>query len=160
MRSIGRHFSRASSSIFPHLARTGGVQPAVRTRSRCALSHIEREEVSRGIAAKLSFRSIAQTLNRSPSTISREVRRNGGRQAYRAAHSDQRAWDCATRPKLCKLSFNEPLQLRRKWSPQKIAGWLKRKYPDEEQNRVSHETIYRRCGANALVAISPTPTTF
>ena len=149
MGSIGRHFNRASGSIFPHLARTGGIRPADRARSRCALSLTEREEISRGLVTKQSLRSIAQNLNRSPSTISREVRRNGGRQAYRAARSDQRAWDCATRPKLCKLTFNEPLcqliarKLRRKWSPQQIAGWLKHKHPDEEQKRVSHETIYR-----------------
>jgi hypothetical protein len=109
MSSIGRHFNRASSSIFPHLARTGGIRPADRKRSRCALSLIEREEISRGLVARQSFRSIAQKLNRSPSTISREVRRNGGRQIYRAAYSEQRAWDCAIRPKQCKLSFNDPL---------------------------------------------------
>ena len=149
MSSIGRHFNRASSSIFPHLAQFGGIRPADRTRSRYALSLNEREEISRGLVTKQSLRSIAHSLNRSPSTISREVRRNGGRQAYRAARSDQRAWDCATRPKLCKLTFNEPLcqliarKLRRKWSPQQIAGWLKHRYPDEEQKRVSHETIYR-----------------
>jgi hypothetical protein len=143
MSSIGRHFNRASSSIFPHLAQFGGIRPADRTRSRCALSGAEREEISRGLVTKQSLRSIAQNLNRSPSTISPEVRRNGGRQAYRAARSDRRAWDCATRPKLCKLSFNEPLcqliarKLHRKWSPQQIAGWLKQRYPDEEQNRVS-----------------------
>lgn len=147
--SIGRRFDRASSSIFPHLARTGGIRPPDRSRSRFALSLIEREEISRGLVAKRSLRSIARALRRSPSTISREVHRNGGRQAYRATHSDQRAWDCATRPKPCKLSFNAPLchwisrKLRLKWSPEQIAGWLKRKHPDEEQNRVSHETIYR-----------------
>ena len=149
MSSIGRHFNRASSSIFPHLAQFGGIRPPDRKRSRYALSLIEREEISRGLVAKRSLRSIAQSLKRSPSTISREVRRNGGRQAYRAARSDQRAWDSASRPKLCKLSFNDPLceliarKLRRKWSPQQIAGWLKRKHPNEEQHRVSHETIYR-----------------
>jgi IS30 family transposase len=117
MSSIGRHFNRASSSIFPHLARTGGIRPPDRTRSRFALSLVEREEISRGrgrgrgrgLVARQSFRSIAQKLNRSPSTISREVRRNGGRQIYRAAYSEQRAWDCAIRPKQCKLSFNDPL---------------------------------------------------
>ena len=147
--SIGRRFDRASSSIFPHLARTGGIRPPDRTRSRFALTLIEREEISRGLVVKHSFRSIARNLKRSPSTISREVHRNGGRQAYRAARSDQRAWDCATRPKSCKLSFNEPLclfiarKLRLQWSPQQIAGWLRCKHPDEERNRVSHETIYR-----------------
>jgi IS30 family transposase len=149
MSSIGRHFNRASSSIFPHLAQFGGIRPPVRKRSRFALSLTEREEISRGLVSERSLRSIAQSLNRSPSTISREVRRNGGRQAYRAARSDQRAWDSARRPKSCKLSFNDPLcqliarKLRRKWSPQQIAGWLKRKHPNEEQHRVSHETIYR-----------------
>ena len=109
MSSIGRHFNRASSSIFPHLAQFGGIRPPDRKRSRYALSLIEREEISRGLVAKQSFRSIALKLDRSPSTISREVRRNGGRQAYRAACSDQRARDCAKRPKSCKLSFNDPL---------------------------------------------------
>lgn len=147
--SIGRSFGRASSSIFPHLARTGGIRPSSRVRSRLALTLSEREEISRGLAADLSFRAIALNLARAPSTISREVGRNGGRKAYRAAGSDQHAWDCAKRPKACKLSFNEPLcrliarKLRLKWSPQQIAGWLRRQHPDEEVRRVSHETIYR-----------------
>lgn len=149
MSSIGRHFNRASSSVFPHLAQFGGIRPPQRRRSRYAFSLMEREEISRGLVAQQSLRSIAQSLNRSPSTISREVRRNGGRQTYRAARSDQRAWDCAARPKLCKLSLNDPLchliarKLRLKWSPQQIAGWLKRKHPDQGESRVSHETIYR-----------------
>lgn len=147
--AIGRRFDRASSSIFPHLALTGGIRPPVRKRSRLALSLEEREEISRGLAVDRSLRSIARDLRRSPSTISREVRRNGGRKAYRAAQSEQRAWDCARRPKACKLSFNEALccfiarKLRSKWSPQQIAGWLMRRHPNEERERVSHETIYR-----------------
>jgi len=84
--SIGRRFDRASSSIFPHLAITGGIRPPDRARSRFALTLIEREEISRGFAANRSFRSIGRTLRRAPSTVSREVHRNGGRQAYRAAH--------------------------------------------------------------------------
>ena len=149
MRSIGRHFNRASSSIYRHLAQFGGFRPAASKRSRFALSLTEREEISRGLVVNQSLRSIAKRLKRSPSTISREVLRNGGRQAYRAARSDQPAWDCATRPTSCRLSFNDPLRqliarkLPRKWSPQQIAGWLKRQNPDEEQHRVSHETIYR-----------------
>jgi IS30 family transposase len=149
MRSIGQMFNRNSSSIYPLLSRTGGIRPPVRKRSRLALTLVEREEISRGLATERSLRSIARTLRRSASTISREVHRNGGRDAYRAACSDRRAWDCARRPKSCKLSFNKPLcqlitrKLRLKWSPQQIAGWLKRRHPDEEQIRVSHETIYR-----------------
>jgi len=87
MSSIGRCFNRASSSISPHLAVTGGIRPPARTRSRLALTLME----PRGLAAKRSFRAIARILKRSPSTISREVHRNGGRHTYRAAHSDQRA---------------------------------------------------------------------
>ncbi|AEI93748.1 putative transposase [Roseobacter litoralis Och 149] len=99
--------------------------------------------------AQHSLRSIARKLRRAPSTISREVRRNGGTKHYRAAASDGQAWDRAQRPKLCKLVGNDYLcrtisaKLHRKWSPQQIAGWLMREHPDEEAKRVSHETIYR-----------------
>ncbi len=88
MSSIGRHFNRASSPIFLHLAQFGGIRAPDRKRSRYTLSLIEREEISRGLVAMQSYRSIAHSLNRSPSTISQEVRRSGGRQAYRAARSD------------------------------------------------------------------------
>ena len=147
--SIGRHFNRASSSIYPLLARTGGIRPPVRVRSHLALTLCEREEISRGLIIKMSLRSIAQLLQRSASTISREVRRNGGATNYRAASSDAAAWDRAHRPKPCKLVGNDYLcrtisaKLTRKWSPQQIAGWLMRKHSDDERNRVSHETIYR-----------------
>jgi len=147
--SIGRRFNRASSSIYPLLARTGGIRPADRTRSRTALSLIEREEISRGLTAGLSLRSIARSLKRSASTISREVGRNGGAKQYRASLSDSAAWDRAHRPKPCKLAGNGYLcraisaKLTRKWSPQQIAGWLMREHPDDEDKRVSHETIYR-----------------
>lgn len=149
MSSIGQVFDRASSSIYPLLSRTGGIRPPNRRRSRLALTLAEREEISRGLASNLSLRAIARDLSRSPSTISREVRRNGGRKAYRATQSDQRAWDCARRPKPCKLSFNAPLcqfiarKLWQNWSPQQIAGWLHRMHVNQEQIRVSHETIYR-----------------
>src|SRR5210317_1534904 len=149
MSSIGRLFDRGSSSIYPLLARTGGIRPSVRRRSRQALTTAEREEISRGLGADLSFRTIARQLRRAPSTISREVRRNGGRRQYRATLSDQAAWDRARRPKPCKLADRLALchtiakKLERKWSPQQIAGWLKREHSDDEGERVSHETIYR-----------------
>ncbi|KKK89633.1 hypothetical protein LCGC14_2731130, partial [marine sediment metagenome] len=88
-------------------------------------------------------------LGRSPSTIGREIKRNGGYDSYRAAQADQAAWDRACRPKRCKLAGNRPLsrtvstKLELNWSPEQIAGWLKREYPGEECNQVSHETIYR-----------------
>ena len=149
MSSIGRLFDRNSSSIYPLLSRTGGIRPPERRRSRLALTLLEREEISRGLKAQLSLRVIARHLRRSPSTISREVCRNGGRIAYRATLSDEAAWERSVRPKLCKLACHPVLcrtisaKLKRKWSPQQIAGWLKREHPDDEQNRVSHETIYR-----------------
>ena len=147
--SIGREFNRASSSIYPLLARTGGIRPAKRVRSRLALTLIEREEISRGLRGEMSMRSIARSLRRPASTISREVKRNGGAKFYRAAPSDAAAWDRTCRPKSCKLAGNDYLcrvisaKLIRKWSPQQIAGWLMREHPDEEDKRVSHETIYR-----------------
>ncbi len=149
MSSIGRGFDRDSSSIYPLLSRTGGIRPPARQRSRMALTFVERETISRGIAALLSIRSIARELCRPASTISREVSRNGGCDHYRAAAADRQAWDRALRPKRCKLATNKSLQgvisskLTLHWSPEQIAGWLKRKYPNEEHNQVSHETIYR-----------------
>jgi IS30 family transposase len=149
MSSIGRGFDRASSSIYPLLARTGGIRPPDRVRSRLALTLAEREEISRGLIAKVSLRSIGRDLKRSASTISREVRRNGGTNHYRAAPSDAAAWIRTHRPKPCKLAGNVYLcraisaKLTRKWSPQQIAGWLMREHPDDEDKRASHETIYR-----------------
>ena len=149
MSSIGRRFDRNSSSIFSVISPTGGIRPAERRRGRQALSLGEREEISRGLSVKLSLRAISRQLGRAPSTISREVRRNGGSAAYRAARADQAAWDRALRPKPCKLACHPGLRrtvsakLRRKWSPEQIAGWLKRAFPGETRNQVSHETIYR-----------------
>ncbi len=149
MSSIGRGFDRASSSIYPLLARTGGIRPPNRVRSRLALTLADREEISRGLIASQSLRSIARSLKRPASTISREVGRNGGTKQYRAALSDAAAWNRAHRPKLCKLNGNAYLcraistKLIRKWSPQQIAGWLMREHPEDEGKRVSHETIYR-----------------
>jgi len=147
--SIGRVFDRPSSSIFGQLSPTGGIRPPPRTRSRRVLSLSEREEISRGLANDLTLRDIATQLDRSASTISREINRNGGYDDYRAVEADQAAWDRARRPKLCKLAQNRPLsrivarKLQQMWSPEQIAGWLKTEYPGQECNHVSHETIYR-----------------
>jgi IS30 family transposase len=147
--SIARSFDRYSSSIHGYLSRTGGIRPPERKRHNRCLSLGEREEISRGIVAGLSIRTIASDLGRAPSTISREIGRNGGLESYRANQADQDAWERAKRPKSCKLVLNRPLcrrverKLERKWSPQQIAGWLKREYPGDDWNQVSHETIYR-----------------
>jgi IS30 family transposase len=149
LQSIAQLFGRNHSSIAGVLSRTGGIRPAKRIRSGSALSLPEREEISRGVVVGHSVRSIAATLDRSPSTVSREISRNGGRGCYRATQADQAAWDRAHRPKRAKLAHNRVLarlvasKLQREWSPQQIAGWLKCRYPDDENHRVSHETIYR-----------------
>ena len=149
LQQIAQLFDRTHSSVQGILVRTGGIRPAPRHRSTLALTLTEREEVSRALAAGRSIRSIASQLGRAPSTISREIQRNGGQQWYRASHADQAAWDRAQRPKTCKLVKNRRLarvvagKLQSQWSPEQIAGWLKRTYPDDETHQVSHETIYR-----------------
>ena len=149
LQAIAQLFDRSHGSVAGILRRTGGIRPPKRTRSRRALSLADREEISRGVVAGRSLRSIAASLSRSPSTISREINRNGGRQHYRANVADAVAWDRAHRPKTCKLVRNRALagivarKLQLQWSPWQIAGWLKRTYPDDEACQVSHETIYR-----------------
>jgi IS30 family transposase len=146
---IGRVFSRPSSSIYNQLSPYGGIRPAPRCRSRWALTLAEREEISRGIVAQRSIRAMARSLGRSASTVSREIVRNGGYDAYRARRADEQAWARARRPKRCKLARYPRLarvvacKLRSNWSPEQIAGWLKRTYPQDESYQVSHETIYR-----------------
>lgn len=146
---IGRVIGRRHTAIFQHLKPHGGIRPPVRRRSSRVLSLDDREEISRGIAAGISLRSIARSLGRAPSTISRELKRNGGHRRYRAAAADKRAWDRALRPKLCKLARHDELRqlvaarLLDNWSPEQIAGWLKHTYPGDEAHQVSHETIYR-----------------
>ena len=149
MGSIARLFDRHHPSIERIIREHGGIRPPERRRSPCALTLAEREEISRGIATGCSIRSIAASLNRAPSTISREIQRNGGQRGYRASQADQAAWDRAHRPKTCKLVENRALarivarKLQLEWSPEQIAGWLKHTYPDDEHYQVSHETIYK-----------------
>ena len=149
LHSIARLFDRSHGSIAGILARTGGIRPPQRRRSRRALTLSEREEISRGVVAGQSLRSIAASLGRAPSTVSRELNRNGTRQCYRANTADQAAWDRAHRPQTCKLVQNRALarivakKLQLEWAPRQIAGWLKYTYPHDENYQVSHETIYK-----------------
>jgi len=149
LNSIARYFGCGHSSIQRVFARTGGIRPAPRHRSRLALTLSEREEISRGVVAGQSVRAIAASLGRAPSTVSREINRNGGRRQYRASKADQAAWDRTHRAKSCKLKKNRELarivaeKLQLQWAPRQIAGWLKYQYPDDENHQVSHETIYK-----------------
>ncbi len=145
-RSLGR---RNKSGVYRILAVNGGIAPAPRQRAPVALRLEEREEISRGVAAGRSIRRIAQDLGRAPSTISREIRRNGGCSAYRASEADTRAWERALRPKPCRLARHAGLRWRvaqklaLQWSPEQISGWLKRQFPADQSMQVSHEAIYR-----------------
>ena len=149
LQQIAQLFDRHHPSIQGILRKTGGIQPPERRRSRLALSLAERDEISRAVVAGQSIRAIAAGMGRAHSTVSREIHRNGGVESYRANQADQAAWDRATRPKICKLVKNRSLahvvaeKLQRLWSPEQIAGWLKRTYPGDESNQVSHEAIYR-----------------
>ena len=149
LHKIAGLFDRNHSSIAGILSRTGGIRPPQRKRSRLALTMSEREEISRGVIAGHSIRSMAVSLKRAASTVSREIKRNAGRRYYRANKADQAAWDRSHRPKRCKLAENRTLarivasKLTMEWSPEQIAGWLKHTYADHENYQVSHETIYR-----------------
>jgi transposase, IS30 family len=149
LQQIAQLFDRNHSSIQRILAETGGIRPAQRSRCRLALTLAEREEISRAVVVGHSMRWIAKSLGRAPSSISREIARNGGQGCYRASQAEQAAWDRARRPKTCKLAENRMLahivanKLQVQWSPEQIAGWLQRTYPGDENYQVSHETIYR-----------------
>ena len=149
LHEIGKLFDRPHTSIYQILAQTGGFRPPERSRAPTALTLAEREEISRAMVAGESIRSTAARLGRAPSTISREIKRNGGCEGYRANQADEAAWGRARRPEQCKLRKNRPLarivaeKLRMLWSPEQIAGWLKHTYPGDESHNVSHETIYR-----------------
>jgi hypothetical protein len=127
LHDIGRLFDRNHSAIQGILSKSGGIRPTQRVRSKLALSLLEREEISRGVVAGRSMRLIAASLGRAPSKVSRELRRNGGGQGYRASNADQAASDQARRPKSCKLARNHALarivaqKLKMLWSPEQIA---------------------------------------
>jgi DNA-binding NarL/FixJ family response regulator len=88
LHQIAKLFDRYHTSIRGILAETGGIRPAPRHRSRLALTLAEREEISRAVVAGHSIRSLATKLGRAPSTISREIKRNGGQECYRASQAD------------------------------------------------------------------------
>jgi len=149
MHQIAHLFDRGHSSIHRIIAESSGIQPPQRRRSQLALTLVEREEISRALVTGHSIRSIAARIGRAPSTVSREIKRNGGQASYRASQADSAACERAHRPKRCKLAQNRALagivaeKLRALWSPEQIAGWLKHTYPGDESRHVSHETVYR-----------------
>lgn len=141
LHQIAQLFNRFHSSVHRILAETGGIRPPQRRRSRLALTLAEREEISRALVIGHSIRAIAARIGRAPSTVSREIDRNGGQAGYRANQADCAAWDRAHRPKRCKLAQNRSLagivadKLRLLWSPEQIAGWLKHTYPGQHSGK-------------------------
>jgi IS30 family transposase len=149
IREMERTLGETLPRIRRYLRESGGIAPIPRRRRSDHLSLEEREEISRGIAAGLSARTIAGRTSRPSSTVSREIARNGGRDAYRALVADAAAFDRARRPKSTKLAANPQLRgvvadkLDDDWSPQQIAQWLRREFLDDAAMRISHESIYR-----------------
>ena len=148
LRSISRTLGRTMDTLRMLVASTGGRAPRVPRRSALRLALAEREEISRGVVAGDSCRLIAGRIRRATSTVSREIAGNGGRHRYRACQAEEAAWRRARRPKAAKLVTCPRLRqvveakLAARWSPQQIAGWLARTYPDDRELQVSHETIY------------------
>ena len=146
--ALGKVFGVTRESIYAVVRQRGGVPPRPRQRAPRTLTRGDREEISRGLAAGRAYAAIARQLHRPTSTITREVHRHGGRRRYRSERADRRAWIRARRPKPCRLAIQPRLcrlvaaQLAADWSPQQIAQWLRRQYPDNPTMQVSHETIY------------------
>ncbi len=148
MSAIARHLGRGLETVRRCVLLSGGVRPRPRMRSRCELTVVEREEISRGLAAEHSCHAIARRMRRAPSSVSREVARNGGRVGYRAAEAEQATLRRGRRPKASKLALYPRLRaevearLRLRWSPQQISAFLKVEYAQDPEMQISHETIY------------------
>ena len=149
MATIARMLPTRRISVYNVIGAQGVIEPPPRSRADRALSVLEREWIGKGLAAGCSLRMIARHLKRAPSTISREVRRNGGAIRYSGMRADEHAWRQARRPRQCLLARHPELEglviakLSIDWSPQQISGWLKKMYPHDPTMRVSPETIYR-----------------
>ena len=156
LEAISAALATSTTSVHHELRVHGGITPSVRRRAPHHLSREEREALARwrvGERGGISQREAARRLGRAPSTISREIRRNGARTAqtrrYEAATADRRAWQRARRPKPCALAGNARLravvaeQLAADWSPRQISAWLRMSHPDEPAMQLSAETIYR-----------------
>ncbi|MCE5288109.1 MAG: IS30 family transposase [Nocardiaceae bacterium] len=146
---IGRQVGESLPRTRRFLRVAGGFPPVVQQRRTGHLTAGEREEISRGLAAGMSARTIASQIGRPSSTVSREIARNGGHGTYRAVEADSAAYARARRPKQGKLATRLELRelvlakLTDDWSPQQIAQWLRMLHPDDPDMWISHETIYR-----------------
>lgn len=151
LQQIAQLFDRNHSSIERILAETGGIRPAQRRRSRLALTLAEREEISRGVVVGHSIRSIATLLGRAPSTISREIKRNGGQECYRVSFAAQATWDRAHRPKTCKLARTG--HWRTSW-PASSNGCGRQSRSPDGSSALTRVTRYSRCHTKPYIAAS------
>lgn len=150
---IAQALAISSPGISRVVTAAGGIRPLPPTRRASSLSMAERTVIERGLATHQSQRAIARTLGRHPSTISREIDRNGERttqrRGYHAATAEARAWRAAQRPKVCRLAEYPELcamvaaKLLVDWSPRQIEQWLVQTYPEDPTMQVSAETIYQ-----------------
>jgi len=147
--AIAAKIGKTGACVFLHIQRYGGIRPVERKRRSSALTYAERVSIAKGLAKRFSLRSIAKQLNRSPSTISREVRRNSWSRGYDADRGEKATWKRARRPKPSKLAQIPALRLTvanklcAGWSPEQISGWLHRRYPRRKSMQISYETIYK-----------------
>jgi IS30 family transposase len=156
---IARCLGRSPTTIYNLIKETGGVFRAEEIESGFRLSAEEREEIFRGLLQGDSIRQIARGLKRAPSTISREVNANGGRNGYRPLGAHKQAQKRRLRPRPAKLLSCARLRgeveagLMRHWSPQQISRFLVHDHPDDAEMRVSHETIYQSLFVQARGAL-------
>lgn len=149
MSHISREIEKPPATVYSYLLYHGGIEPRLRIRRKNSLTFEERESISRGLASGGSIRSIARYIDRSPSTVSREISRNGGSARYRASLAEKAFIKRSKRPKPYLLAENAALRaivtnlLEADWSPEQISGWLKSSSCDGKQMHVSHETIYK-----------------
>ena len=149
MSFIAGDINKPPATVYSYLLYHGGIEPGSGIRRLGALSFEERELISRGLACGKSIRNIARDIDRAPSTVSREISRNGGVNRYRAASAEKAFLRRSKRPKPLLLAQNVALReivgrlLQADWSPEQISGWLKRQQSDGQKMSVSHETIYK-----------------
>ena len=146
---ISRAMSVGAKSVRRVLSSNDGCFPRPKKRSSRALSFDERKFIAIGLDDDVSLREISNRIGRSASTVSREIKRHGGRKRYRPVEAEWRAQQLTLRPQPCKLARNPELcamvaqQLAQRWAAQQISGWLKQNFCDNPEMNISHETIYR-----------------
>lgn len=155
---VSRALAISAQAVSVQISRAGGVRPHFGRRAD-SLTEFERNEIARRVDQGWSVRGIAALLQRSPSTISRELRRNGDSYGYRAHSAERRAWRRARRPQPCKLGAHKRLRdlvarkLCERWSPKQIECWLRVEFGDNSAMQVSHETIYKTLFVQARGAL-------